>query len=201
MGGAAMTDKRPFIITICFVAGVFVFLLLWITYVAPGYTEKERLVRNENASMEKDIEEIEAMDGSTKELERKIRDAENRIGEKYASREITVHTASAVIEGICENAGIDEVGIDLGAEKQLSEAGTYIPALYMSEVTILFESTEKRGAAVIRGMENAANADFEVTAFVYRMIPPGEEELDKPEAVAPPAIGEWLITAKIYYYQ
>ena len=198
--------RRANMIAAVFMAAVAAGVLLWLVFAAPGYTEREREVRNENAAMEKDIAEIEAMNGSTGAIEKKIKDAEDRIRERYAGRSVTAETAADVINEISRNAGVESVGIDVGKEKELSPPGVFAPALYAAEVTILFEGTEKLGAGVIQGLENSPTADFEVTAFIYSTVQPEEDEEDtkqdaKQQPENMPQTGEWVITAKIYYYR
>ena len=195
------SGRRPYIFATVFLAAVGVAALLWMVYAAPGYTERERETRNENAAMEKDIAEIEAMAGTTEEIDKRIRDAENRIGEKYQGRSVTDKDAASLVGEVCSNVGVDETGIDIGKARMLSPAGTYAAALYAADVTVMFEGTEKKGAAVIRGLENSRIADFEITAFIFRAIPPEEDYDEKPSTVVPPEIGEWVITAVMYYYE
>lgn len=194
-----MTDRRPYIAAIIFIIALAAAVFLWQIIAVPVFAERERLIRSENAAFEKDIAEIRDMDGSAAELEKRMDDARNRIAENYSGRSETAQTASAQIALICAEAGIDPVGIDIGKGQMLSPAGAFVPALYFAEVAILFEGMDDAGAAVIRGLENSRTADFEVTAFVYRNIPPDEE--GEGEESIEESRGEWLISALIYYYE
>ena len=195
------------IIAIIFSAAIGVVTLLWMINTVPGYTEQERAVRGENAAMEKDIADIEAMEGATEAIEEKTGDVKDRINEKYSGRSTTNEAVAPLIKEICEKAGVDKVGIDIGSERILSPAGIFAPPLCMAQVNILFDGTEKNGSDVLAGLESSSAADFEVTAFVYSAIifEEGEEdneesEEDQQEAGAQ-ATGQWIITATIYYYE
>ena len=197
-----MTERRPYVAAIIFIIALAAAVFLWQLIAVPVFAERERLIRSENAAFEKDIAEIGDMGGNAAELEKRMDDARNRIAEKYSGRAETTQTVSDRIRLICAEAGIDPVGIDIGKEQLLSPAGTFVPALYFAEVAILFEGMDDAGAAVIRGLENSRTADFEVTAFVYRNIPAYEEEEEEEEEESTEeSRGEWLISAKFYYYE
>ena len=200
--------KRPEIPAAVFLVAMAAVVILWIVYAAPGYAEKERVIRDENASMEKDIADIEAMAGSTIEIEARIKDVENRIGEKYQRRSTTGDDAVSLIKEICDGSGALDLAIETGKERLISPAGKYAPALYSVEVSVFFIGKEKTGVNVIRGLENSELADFEVTSFAYRVAPTIEDENDENadeinseiQEEEPPLIGEWVVTAEIYYY-
>jgi len=200
-GGNKLTDKRPYISAIIFILSLGAAVFFWQLLAVPGFSEKERMVRSENAVFEKDILEIEAMEGSTAELENKIYDAESRISEKYSSRSRTAEDIAGHITDLCEKAGIKNVKIDIGKSQVLSPAGIHVPALNTADVTILFEGMDGKGSAVIRNLENSRTADFEITAFVYRYIPAVNTDDEDEESSDPGrGRGEWLVTAKLYYY-
>ena len=201
-----MTEKRPYIAAIifiiCLAAGVF----LWQLLAVPGFAERERMIRSENAVFEKDILEIAAMEGSTAELEKKIHDAENRLNERYSSRSEKAADITRHITDLCEKAGIKDVRIDIGKSQVLSPAGKYVPALNTADVTILFEGMDGKGSDIIRNLENSRTADFEITAFIYRYMQAtaledeAAEDGDEAAGNPGPGRGEWLVTAKLYYY-
>jgi protein-tyrosine phosphatase len=60
-----MTDRHPYIKAIIIIACLMAAVLLWQQIAVPGFTEKERRIRNENVAFIKYISEIEAMNGST----------------------------------------------------------------------------------------------------------------------------------------
>jgi len=209
-----MAEKRPYIAAIILIACLAAAVYLWQITAVPGYTERERMIRSENIEFEKDIAEIEAMERNTSELEKKIHDIESSIAEKYSGRAQTTETITDHIKLLCKEAGVDDVRIDIGKSRNLSPAGRYAPALNTAEVTILFEGMDDIGSGVIKNLENSGTADIEITAFVYRHIPPSapekedeDDEEDNDEngenerAPAEPGRGEWLVTAQIYYYK
>lgn len=188
----------PIIFFVALAAAVF----LWMKFIVPGFMEKEQEVRSESAVLEKNIVEIEEMKGSAAEIDQKIQDAKDRIKEKYEGRGLNPQTAAGRIEEACANAGleVEDVKIDIGPGKTLSPAGKLARALCSAEITIVFEDTELRGAAVIRNLENSVNADFEVKSFVFLALPIPEEEANKMFSGWVP-IGEWTIKAQLYYYE
>ena len=196
----SVSTKRLYILAAVILATAAVCVLLWMIYAVPGYTERERSVRSENAVMKKDIADIEAMNGTTEAIDEKIKEAQAKIEEKYTKRRTTDETAASIIKDICKKAGVNKVDIDSGRQRMISPSGTYAPALYTAEVTVLFEGTEKEGANVIKGLEKSQNADFEVTAFIYSANASEEGEEESPETEVLPQAGKWIITAAIYYY-
>jgi hypothetical protein len=197
-----VNEKRPYIAAIILIASLAAAVFLWQILAVPGFTERERILRGENAVYEKDAAEIEAMKGNSEELEKKLRDAENRINEKYSGRSETTATIAGHIIALCGAAGVEDVKIDVGKSQILSPAGKFVPALNTAEITILFEGMDNKGSVVIRNLENSRTADIEITAFIYRYIPPvpAEEEGEESGDMAP-GRGEWLVAAKIYYYE
>jgi len=165
---------------------------VWLLYAAPAFQEKERQVRSENAALVKDIADIEAMNGDMTELEGWITDTEKAIDTKYASRAVTARDAAALIEAICAEAGYRASSIAVAQETLLHPAGTLTPALYSVDITFLIEDKGEAGAAIIRGLERSAAADFEVKSFVYRVTPPEDDEAAY--------YGEWIFTVTLNYY-
>ena len=211
-----MTNKSPYFFAIIFFVALAAGVAVWVFNATPGYSEKERYVRAETAALERDIIEIDTMDGGVPELEKKIENVSDRIADRYTGRAGKAQSAEERVGEICEKAGLNDAGIDIGEAKQISSAGDYAPALYTAEVTIRFTGDDREGAEVVRGLENTKAADFEVTGFVCRISQQDREEAgEETEAetgegteaevelivVQGAPAGEWLITALIYYYE
>jgi hypothetical protein len=215
-GGRDMTSRQTFFQALIFILVLTSAVFLWQAIAVPRFSEKEREIRNENAALVKDINEIEAMNGSAAELEDRISVVEKGISQKYSGRSETVKTVSDIITRVQNETRLDHMQTKVGEGRMISPPGVFIPALYTAEITILFEGTEAVGPAFIRGLEKSMTADFEITAFVYRapMDEPDFEEGTDEEAkeaeteeneeeLAASEVktsGEWLITALIYYY-
>ena len=209
-----ISNKTIYIIASVFLAAIALGVSVWMANMAPAYTEREREVRNENAALEKDITEIEAMGGTTEGIDERIREAEDRIDEKYSSRSVTDKDVYPLIYEIYAKAGVEDLGIMVGEGELLCPSSRYAPALYSVEVTLLFEGTKKKGTDVIRALENSLTADFAVTSFIYSDSPfsseeegdedkegqeanEGNEEAGKEESQP---ISGWVIVATLYYY-
>jgi len=207
--GHDMTNKRSLKSTMIFFLVVAAFLCVWLLFIAPRFQEQERLVRSENAALVMDLAEIESMDGSTDELDRKIAGTEGSIRQKFTSRADNADAAAGRIEEICRGLGYFPSRIALGPQALLHPAGVLTPAFYSVDITFQIDSDAAAGAAVIRGLENSPSADFEVVSFVYRAFKPesagedaDEDEGGDEEAVEDVAnYGEWIFTVTLYFYE
>jgi len=203
--GHDMTNKRSLKSTMIFFLVVAAFLCVWLLLIAPRFQEQERLVRSENAALVMDLAEIESMDGSTAELDRRIAETEGGIRQKFTSRADTADAASARIEEICRGLGYFPSRIALGPQALLHPAGVLTPAFYSVDITFQIDSSAAAGADVIRGLENSPSADFEVVGFVYRAFQPEiadedeEEDEDADEDIE--NYGEWIFTVILYFYE
>ena len=187
-----MTTKKPYILILISFVILVVAVFCWQFFAAPGFQEKVRLVRSENAALVKDIAEIEAMDSNLNTLDKYISDVENYMSNKYASRAVTAQEAPVLIERICGDLGFKADKIALGSETLLFPAGNIAPALYSADITFLVEGTEETGTYVVNGLESYSSADFEVTSFVYRSFPPEKSEMEYRS--------EWIFSVTFYYY-
>ena len=209
-----MTNKSLYFFAIIFFVALAAGVAVWLFNATPGYSERERYVRAETAALERDITEIETMDGGVPELEKKLENVKIKITNRYSGRSDRAQGAEERVNEICEKAGLKDAEINMGRSKQISPAGDYTPALFTSEVTILFTGDDRKGFEIVRGLENISTADFEVMGFVCRLTQPDRAETgeeteegleDETEAgltvVQAAPVGEWLITALIYYYE
>ena len=211
-----MTNKNLYFFAIIFFVALAAGVAVWVFNATPGYSEKERYVLVETEALERDIAEIDAMEGGVEELEKKIVNVRGKIADRYAGRAVKALSASERVGEVCEKAGLEDAEIEISRARQVSPAGDYTPALYTAEVTIMFMGDDRKGGEVVRGLENTVNMDFEVTGFVCRLpksakvetgaeteVVTGEEtgeEIDLIVVQGAPA-GEWRIITRVYYYE
>jgi len=196
-----MTGKNSVLYTVIIFVVIAVVVCVWLIAIAPVFQEKEKEVRSENAALVKDIAEIDAMNGNTQDLENRIAETEAFLTKKYSSRTDTASDAAGRIENIVAGLGLRTSKVAVAQEVMLHPAGTITPALYSVDITFLIESTEEAGAPVIRAIENYALGDFDITSFVFRQyMPIAEDEDEESEDTRAAAVGEWIFTATLYFY-
>jgi hypothetical protein len=157
---------------------------------APDFRAKTDQIYAESARLERDIAEIQAVEGDPGKLDRDIAELQTSIETYTAGRSVTAANMRERLAVLCEEAGVEATGIQVGTPHELQAAGVYAPALMSCEATIVFFGEEGAGYALIQTIESSSEGDFEIASFAYQKD--NETEQDN--------VGEWTVTAAVYYY-
>ncbi|MDR3305185.1 MAG: hypothetical protein LBS85_04015 [Clostridiales Family XIII bacterium] len=177
--------NRSIVFLVIFAAAVLCYML----FAVPWFRAETDRLRPESKMLEKDIGEIEAMNGDTSELDEQIARAAERLSALRAGRLVTAKELRGELTAACAAAGVDAPEISAEEEELLRPAGTRTAALYAAAAAIMFDGIEESGRGVMDWLERSETGDYEITGFAFSA---GESE-ESP--------GSWVIHVKLCYYK
>ena len=177
----------PLIVVVAICAVVLVFLFMK----GSEFRDRTNVLATENELLERDIALVESEGGDSENINRDLQGLKTDISNIVDGRRVNAKNLNGNLTAICENAGIEEHEISIGAETTAQVQGDFAPALMRCDATIAFYGEEGAGYTLIQAIESGTDDDYDIVSFDFQKD--SESKLT--------GVGDWKIVVAVYYFE